>query len=177
MLTEFHGGPVAGGTFPAQIWKSFMQPALKPLGAQPERLPGAAVALGRRASASRIATAASSSTTDAAATSRLLVYFTAAARAKTANCKLNEVDVPNVVGWRVSAARVRLAAQPLTPQVIYKPAKPGQRVDIVVRQFPSTGTLSSFGRVTIVLAKPLHGTVPKIVGLRWWKASPKLQPS
>src|SRR5207249_10888794 len=68
----------------------------------------------------------------------------------------------------------RLASMPLTPQVIYKPATPGQRVDIVVRQFPRTGTLSSFGRVTIVLAKPLHGTVPKIVGLKWWKASPKL---
>ena len=82
--------------------------------------------------------------------------------------------MPNVVGWRISAARVRLASMPLTPQIIYKPAKPGQRTDIVVRQFPSNGTLSSFGRVTIVLAKPLHGTVPKIVGLRWQKASPKL---
>ena len=71
-------------------------------------------------------------------------------------------------------ARVRLESQPLTPQVIYKPAKPGSALDIVVRQFPSTGTLSSFGRVTIVLAKPLHGTVPPIVGLRWQKASPKL---
>ena len=79
--------------------------------------------------------------------------------------------MPNVVGWHVDAARVRLESQPLTPQVIYKPAKPGQRLGIVVRQFPSTGTLSSFGRVTIVLAKPLHGTVPQIVGLRWQKAS------
>jgi beta-lactam-binding protein with PASTA domain len=59
--------------------------------------------------------------------------------------------------------------------VIYKPAAAGQRVDVVVRQFPKAGTLSSFGRVTIVLAKPLHGTVPKIVGLRWSKASVKLK--
>ena len=25
MLTEFHGEPVAGGTFPALIWKTFME--------------------------------------------------------------------------------------------------------------------------------------------------------
>ena len=35
MLSEFHGGPVAGGTFPALIWKAFMQSALKEIGAQP----------------------------------------------------------------------------------------------------------------------------------------------
>src|SRR5262249_5975292 len=28
MTTEFHGKPVAGGTFPALIWKTFMQKAL-----------------------------------------------------------------------------------------------------------------------------------------------------
>ena len=39
MLTEYHGGPVAGGTFPAQIWKAFMQPALKLLGAAPKSFP------------------------------------------------------------------------------------------------------------------------------------------
>jgi beta-lactam-binding protein with PASTA domain len=105
----------------------------------------------------------------------LLVYFTGRRPAKTANCKVNEVDVPNVVGWHLDAARTRLAAQPLTAQVIYKPATAGQRLGVVVRQFPKTGTLSSFGRVTIVLAKPLHGTVPQIVGLRWQMASAKLR--
>ena len=29
MLTEFHGEAVAGGTFPALIWKTFMEKALK----------------------------------------------------------------------------------------------------------------------------------------------------
>ena len=46
MLTEFHGRAVAGGTFPAQIWKAFMQPALQLLGAEPRELPGAALPLG-----------------------------------------------------------------------------------------------------------------------------------
>ena len=69
--------------------------------------------------------------------------------------------MPNVVGLRVQRARTRLTAQPLTPQVIYKPATPGEQVGVVLRQFPRTGTLGSYGRVTIVLAKALHGTVPR----------------
>ena len=28
MLTEYHGKPVVGGTFPALIWKAFMKKAL-----------------------------------------------------------------------------------------------------------------------------------------------------
>ena len=59
--------------------------------------------------------------------------------------------------------------------MIYKPAAPGQRVDVVLRQFPRTGRLSSFDKVTLVLAKPLHGTVPKIVGLNLRQARTKLR--
>jgi penicillin-binding protein 1A len=174
MLTEYHGGPVAGGTFPADIWKSFMQPALKLLGAAPENFP----AVPYLSVDSKRVTYRDDRTELDNGRCRdvsLLVYFTGYGPGKTANCKLNEVDVPNVVGWHVSAARVRLAAQPLTPQVIYKPAAAGQRVDVVLRQFPKTGTLSSFDRVTIVLAKPLHGTVPKVVGLGWPNANAKLR--
>ncbi len=174
MLTEFHGGPVAGGTFPAEIWKSFMQPALSLLGAQPESFPAPPFL---SAGARRVTYRDGQIELDNGRCRdvSLLVYFTGRGPAKTANCKLNEVDVPNVVGWRIDAARVRLESMPLTPQVIYKPATPGQSTDIVVRQFPRTGTLSSFDRVTIVLAKPLHGIVPKLVGLAWNKASLKLQ--
>ena len=41
MLTEFHGDPVAGGTYPALIWKSFMESALRYKNAGPAELPGA----------------------------------------------------------------------------------------------------------------------------------------
>ena len=34
-----------------------------------------------------------------------------------------------------------------------------------MKQFPLGGTLSSFDKVTLVLAKPLHGLVPHVVGL------------
>jgi membrane peptidoglycan carboxypeptidase len=174
MLTEYHGRPVAGGTFPAQIWKAFMQPALELLGAQPE---GFAAPPYLSAATKRVTYRDGRIELDNGRCRdvSLLVYFSGRGPAKTANCKVNEVDVPNVVGLRLHAARVRLEAQPLTPQVIYKPASAAQRIGVVVRQIPAKGTLSSFGRVTIVLAKPQHGTVPKIVGLRWKKASAKLK--
>ncbi len=174
MLTEFHGGPVAGGTFPAEIWKSFMEPALNLLGAQPEGFPAPPYL---SASTKRVTYRDGRIELDNGRCRdvSLLVYFTGRGPAKTANCKVNEVDVPNVIGWHLNAARVRLAAQPLTAQVIYQPATAGQRIGVVVRQIPKGGTLSSFSRVTVVLAKPQHGTVPKIVGLRWKKASAKLK--
>ena len=157
MLSEYHGSPVAGGTFPAQIWKSFMQPALKLLGAQPESFPAPPYL---SASAKRVTYRDGRIELDNGRCRdvSLLVYFTGRGPATTANCKVNEVDVPNVIGLRLDAARVRLEAQPLTPQVIYSPAKAGQRLNVVLRQFPKAGTLSSFGHVTLVLAKPLHGT-------------------
>ena len=74
--------------------------------------------------------------------------------------------MPKVVGNTISEANARLAAQPLTPQYVYEPAKPLQRLGVVVRQFPARGTLSSYGKVTLVLPKALQGRVPNVVGLR-----------
>jgi len=164
MTSEFHGGPVAGGTYPALIWKAFMQNALKEIHAQPQGFaspPYLSVETRRVTYRNGRIQIDNGRCRD----SESVVYFTGHAPATTANCKPNEVDVPNVVGLRVSRARSRLAAQPLTPQLIYKPATPGERVGVVLRQFPRTGTLASFGRVTLVLAKPLHGVVPPTVGL------------
>ena len=62
----------------------------------------------------------------------------------------------------------------LTPVVVYKPAAPGQPLHVVVRQIPAKGGLSSYDKVTIVFAKPLHGIVPKVVGLRLPQAREEL---
>jgi penicillin-binding protein 1A len=173
MMSEYHGGPVAGGTFPAQIWKAFMQPALKLLGANPESFPPPPYL---SAAAKRVTYRDGKIELDNGRCRdvSLLVYFAGRGPGTTANCKVNEVEVPNVIGLQVDAARARLEAQPLTPEVIYSPAKAGQRLNLVLRQFPKAGTLSSFGHVTLVLAKPLHGTVPKLTGLTWKKAKAKL---
>ena len=101
-------------------------------------------------------------------------YFTGSTRAKTADCRPNEVEVPNVVGSTFDVARARLALQPLTPVVVYKPASPGQPLHVVVKQIPAKGRLSSHDNVTMVFAKPLHGVVPKVVGLRLPQAREEL---
>jgi penicillin-binding protein 1A len=164
MLTEFHGGPVVGGSFPAEIWKAFMEPALGAMNAEPRSFPSPPY---MSTVSERVTYRDGQIERDdgLCASTSLIVYFTGRGPRRTADCKKNEVDVPNVVGWTVTDARSRLAAQPLTPQLVFKPASAGQRVGVVLRQFPAGGTLSSFDKVTLVLAKPLHGVVPKTVGL------------
>jgi beta-lactam-binding protein with PASTA domain len=94
---------------------------------------------------------------------------------QTAGCKQNEVDVPHVVGLTLQDAEDRLAGMPLTPQVITRPAKAGERLGIVVSQFPRGGTLSSWDTVRIVLPKAIGGLVPRVVGLTLLDARSRLE--
>jgi len=174
MTSEFHGGPVAGGTFPALIWKAFMQQALKAIGADPETFT-APPFLSVETRHVTYRNGRIQLDNGLCKDTSYVVYFVGHAPAHTANCKRNEVEVPNVVGMRVGRARVRLTSQPLTPQLIYKPAAAGERIGVVLRQFPRAGTLGSYGKVTLVLAKALHGVVPKIVGLDLQHARSKLR--
>jgi beta-lactam-binding protein with PASTA domain len=80
-----------------------------------------------------------------------------------------------VIGWKLTRAKIRLAAQPLTANIVYKPARPKQRVDLVLDQFPRKGRASSWDTITLVLAKPLHGVVPGVVGLSLREARAKLR--
>src|SRR4029450_2922198 len=101
MTTEFHGEPVAGGTFPAMIWKTFMEKALKlpavPGGQEGQYFPPAPALYGASARAP---------STVACRPGRPLP--------RRADCKQNEVEVPRVVGDTVRLALQRLVAQPLT---------------------------------------------------------------
>jgi len=164
MLHEFHGGPVVGGSFPALIWKAFTQSAVDALQLPVESFPPAPY-LATQARRVTYRDGRIELDNGLCGDASVLVYFSGRGPARTADCKRNEVDVPNVVGLALPQARARLAAQPLTPEPIWQPAQPGQPVGKVLRQFPTDGTLSSFSHVTLVLAKPLHGTVPRVVGL------------
>jgi hypothetical protein len=165
MLTEYHGDPVTGGTFPAEIWKRFAESAIAHRRAQPESFtspdtPGAEPRrLVLRDGTFQLDNGLCRNTIT-------LEYFSGRAPARKANCKPNEVEVANVVGSTLDVATARLEAQPLTPVVVYKPASAGQALHVVVKQIPAKGRLSSYNRVTIVFAKPLHGVVPKVVGLK-----------
>jgi beta-lactam-binding protein with PASTA domain len=58
---------------------------------------------------------------------------------------------------------------------VYEPARPLQKLNVVVRQYPARGTLSSYDKVTLVLPKALQGVVPKVVGLRLGRAQAMLR--
>jgi penicillin-binding protein 1A len=164
MLTEYKGRAVAGGTYPAEIWKSFMQLALPYLELEPKTFdapsspPVEAKLVVDRDGIVRLDNGLCRGRFE-------VVYFAGFGPRGTAKCLPNEVEVPLVVGERLEAARARLALQPLTPVLVYKPAEQGQRVDVVLDQIPKKGRLSSWDNVTLVLAKPLDGLVPNVKGL------------
>jgi penicillin-binding protein 1A len=162
MLTEYHGQAVAGGTFPAEIWRAFTQRALA--GTPPETFPSYSF---QYATARRVVWRDGVLQLDNGhcRNTEVVSYFSGRGPAHTATCKPNEVEIPRVVGMTLARAKLTLGAQPLSTNIVYKPAQAKQRVDIVLDQFPRKGRLSSWDKVTLVLAKPLHGVVPRVVGL------------
>jgi beta-lactam-binding protein with PASTA domain len=101
-------------------------------------------------------------------------FFSGYAPSTVANCKPNEVDVPDVRGMTYASAKARLLLQPLLTSVSYRPAKPGQRVGLVLDQEPRGGTLSSYQRVRLWVAHATDGVVPRLVGLSLGRAQAKL---
>jgi penicillin-binding protein 1A len=162
MLTEYHGQAVAGGTFPADIWRTFMQQAMA--GTPPESFPTYSY---QYSTARRVVWRDGVLQLDNGhcKNTELVSYFSGRGPAHTATCKPNEVEIPRVVGMTLTHAKSTLGATPLSTNIVYKPAQAKQRVDIVLDQFPRRGRLSSWDKVTLVLAKPLHGVVPRVVGL------------
>jgi penicillin-binding protein 1A len=164
MLTEFNGDPVAGGTFPALIWKTFTEIALRymnepPLGfPSPEWEPATPVSVVYRNDHWLVDNGYCES-------ARSVLYVEGFEPDKRADCKPNEVDVPRVIGATLAQARARLASMPLTAEVITRPAEPGERLGVVVDQYPKSGTLSSFDTVRIVIPKATDAVIPSVIGL------------
>jgi penicillin-binding protein 1A len=174
MTYEYHGKPVAGGTFPALIWKSFMEHALPYLKDAPQGFPAPSIPY---ASTKNVTYRDGRVQLDNGycRDTESIEYFGDSGPTHTANCLPNEVEVPNVVGEPVHRATETLAGQPLAASIVYRPAEPRQRVGVVVRQFPAGGHLSSGARVTLVLPKALHGVVPNVVGLTVDRARARLR--
>jgi membrane peptidoglycan carboxypeptidase len=173
METEFEGGPVAGGTFPALIWKSFMERALKHENEPPESFAPPAypsVAPLQVVYRNKHWYRDNGNCRD----THQIVYFVGSGPEQLAPCKPNEVDVPDVVGARRRDAEARLLSMPLKAEVIWRPAKPAERLGIVKKQIPARGTLSSWSTVRIVLPKSLNGRIPNVVGLSLERARAKL---
>ncbi len=179
MTYQFHGHPVAGGTYPALIWKAFMTKALPYLKAEPEDFPApppldaSPVTVVNRNGVLERDNGVCKNTYQ-------LVFFGGEPLfdghgSRLATCKPNEVEIPDVVGEPLTAARARLEGQPLTASVVYKPAKPGDRIGYVVGQFPRRGTASAYDKITLISEKSLHGVVPRVVGLSLVRAETKLR--
>jgi penicillin-binding protein 1A len=174
MLTQFNGTPIAGGTYPALIWKAFMERALAYLKdapayfqAPPDPWGSSALVLNRNGKVE--------ADNGYCRNPVSVVYLPGQSPAKKAACKPNEVQVPNVVGQPIELAKARLSYQPLRAKILYKPLSPRQRPGIVLRQYPKGGTLSSYDQVTLFLGKPLHGIVPRVTGLRLEQARSELE--
>ena len=175
METEYHGDPVAGGTFPAEIWRTFVQEALKEMrNNQPRPFPSSSVPYG---SPRTVVFRDGQLQVDNGEchSPKAVLFFSGQEPRKTANCRPNEVDVPDVVGQPVQVARDRLAGQPLTALIVYKVARPGQKVNVVLEQSPRKGRRSAYDQVTLVLAKPTHGVVPRLVGMPLERAQQKCE--
>ena len=170
---QFEGGPVAGGTYPAVIWNSFVKRALRRMDEEPEGFP---VPTYGSISPVQVVYRDNQWLVDNGncRTTREVLYVVGFEPDKRAQCKPNEVDVPPVVGLTIDDAEARLYGMPLTPELITRPAKTGERIGVIVEQFPKSGTLSSWSKVRIVTAQAMHGRVPKLVGLTIQQARKRL---
>src|SRR5436190_11481074 len=172
MLTEYHGDPVVGGTYPAEIWRTFTLAALA--NTPPQPFPSYTVPY---PVATRVAWRDGRAELDNGycKDTAEIEYFSGMGPPRKADCRPNEVDIPSVVGDTLDRAKARLALQPLNAAVVYKPARPRQPVDVVVDQIPRKGHASSFDTITLVLPKPTHGIVPRVVGLPLSRARARLR--
>jgi penicillin-binding protein 1A len=165
MTTEFQGQPVAGGTYPAVIFKTFMEQALAYLNAPAESFQSPSFPTPESESVVLRDGVWQRDNGQCKGTISL-TFFTGQGPAKVANCRPGEVEVPSVLGLAFDDATAALSSEPLRTQAIYKPAEPGQRVGVVVGEIPGIGShMAAFDTVRLVLAKPLHGTVPSVIGL------------
>jgi hypothetical protein len=158
METEYHGDPVAGGTFPAEIWHTFMEKALPYLQGPAEVVP-VDVHPVRLAARGRLPRRVAPARQRPMPLRPDLLFFDhqSRARPRTASRTRSRFPICRPAG---AGGRRRLAGQPLTPSIVYKVARPGQKLDVVLGQKPSKGRLSAYDHVTLVVAKPTHGVVP-----------------
>jgi penicillin-binding protein 1A len=160
MLTEFNGEPVAGGTFPAMIWKAFMEQVAEDEDRSfdaPPYLGGVSQWVVRRNGEWQLDNGYCRG-------ARLVAYFSELGPDSEADCKPNEVSVPLVLGMTEAGAEATLAAQPLSAKVVYRPATPGAIPGLVVDQEPRRGGLSANDEVTVVVSKSQYGLLPNFVG-------------
>jgi penicillin-binding protein 1A len=151
MLSEYHGHAVAGGTYPALIWKAFMEKALPYRKLTPTSFPAPSVPYSTPASVLFRSDQLERDNGQCRGTNTVQLFTDVAV--PTATCKPNEVEVPDVRGTLLAKAKARLLEQPLRSRVVWTKPKPGAKLGVVLRQTPTAGTLSAYDRVTLFVAR------------------------
>jgi penicillin-binding protein 1A len=173
MTREFAGGPVAGGTYPALIWKEFMSSANAAEETQPEGFPYAPL-LSVQEKRVVYRDGSWKLANPYCRTSVPVVYYSGKGPSKDAGCLPNEVAVPSVVGRSAESATARLALQPLEAKIVYAAAPARSRPGVVIRQYPAGGGRSAHDTVTLVVTKARYGLIPDLVGSALRDAQPQL---
>ncbi len=167
MLTEFNGDSVTGGSYPALIWKAFAERALKYMKEAPQSFsyPPALYTEAKLVS-HRMTPRGDRLMLDngRCPSRREVVYFAGLGPATIANCRDDEVQIPDVRGQSLAKAEARMDAQPLSPELVFRPAEPLEPAGVVVGQRPLRGYADPFDRVILIVTKPLHGVIPELVG-------------
>jgi penicillin-binding protein 1A len=173
METEFQGDPVAGGTLPAHIWRAFTKRALAHLEEPPESFPYPAY---QSVVPLQVVNRSGDVLLDNGNCrgAREFLYFVGSGPDDEAPCKENEVDVPNVVGLRLDDAEAKLYSMPLTAEIVWRRARPGEKLGRVTDQKPRAGTLSSWSNVRIFVPRTNNGRVPNVIGMDLEQARQRL---
>ncbi len=153
-MNSVHGRQVTGGSFPADIWASFMRNALADTPKTSFPRPGGLTTVKVCSESGGTATPFCPKPISA------LVL----AKYKPEPCTVHtmpvEVAVPKLVGLTKEAALARIAQLKLTPKVTEK-VVPGVAAGVVAQQTPSAGTKLKAGAVvTIVVATGDAGDKP-----------------
>ncbi len=177
MLTEFNGDSVTGGSYPALIWKTFAERALEHMGAEPKFFPAPpALYTEAKLVSHRMTPRGDRLLLDngRCPSRREVVYFEGQGPSTVANCRDDEVQIPDVRGQSLAKAEARMDAQPLSPELVFRPAEPLEPAGVVVGQRPLRGYADPFDRVILIVTKPLHGVIPQLVGRSLDDASKRL---
>jgi penicillin-binding protein 1A len=162
MLTQYKGGPVFGGTYPALLWKAFTQAALegtpKRNWGPPTPVSGAEImidpATGKRAGPN-------------CPRARAVVMAYAKMPTATSSCTGTVIATPEVTSATARQAELTLDRAGLLPTIVQAVPPAGERAGHVFAQAPEPGEPIELGsRVTVSVAKPVTWvTVPDLIGL------------
>ncbi|MFN8187516.1 MAG: PBP1A family penicillin-binding protein [Gaiellales bacterium] len=164
MTTQFNGDAVAGGTYPAMIFKTFMKTALADLDEPPESFPEPSYGYGVPVNVT-LRQGELEQDNGKCGDVRTMIFFSGY-EPPLANCAENEVEVPNVLQAKEEDAVRLLAGQQLSPHVVYRPALPGEPVGVILEQTPAAHALRpAFTEVRLVVAKSKTHVLPKVTGI------------